>query len=233
VFIVAVSLLPIGSFLAILSAWGLVLIGATVARVGTFRPARRAFLAAPFLLAALPLIFTRSGDPLGPLGPLTISGEGLAMFATIALRSWICVQAALLLAFTTPFHELVDGLRELRLPQVMVSIISFMYRYLGVLADEATRMSRARASRSADPDGRGGGSIAWRARVTGAMVGSLFLRSYERGERIYAAMQARGFEGEFRHLHRRGMQPPDYALLGGVVASCVVLVVAAQVWLPR
>ena len=106
------------------------------------------------------------------------------MFATIALRSWICVQAALLLAFTTPFHELVDGLRELRLPQVMVSIISFMYRYLGVLADEATRMSRARASRSADPDGHGGGSLAWRAKVTGAMVGSLFLRSYERGERI-------------------------------------------------
>jgi hypothetical protein len=29
------------------------------------------------------------------------------------------------------------------------------------------------------------------------------------------------------------MQPPDVLLLGGVVASCVVLVVAAQVWLPR
>ena len=94
-------------------------------------------------------------------------------------------------------------------------------------------MSRARASRSADPDGHGGGSLAWRAKVTGAMVGSLFLRSYERGERIYAAMQARGFEGEFRHLHRRGMRAPDFALLGGVVASCIALVVAAQVWLPR
>ena len=55
-FIVAVSLLPIGSFLAILIAWVLVLIAATMARVGTFRPARRAFLAAPFLLAALPLV---------------------------------------------------------------------------------------------------------------------------------------------------------------------------------
>jgi cobalt/nickel transport system permease protein len=119
------------------------------------------------------------------------------------------------------------------MPQVLVSIISLMSRYLGFLADEATRMSRARASRSADPDGHGGGSLVWRAKVTGAMVGSLFLRSYERGERIYAAMQARGFEGEFRHLHRRGMQAPDYALLGGVVASCLILVVAAQVWLPR
>lgn len=236
-FIVGVSLIPIGAFLALAVAWMLVLLAAASARVGTFRPARRAFLAAPFLLAALPLVFTRTGDPLGTavLGPvtLTVSGEGLRMFATIAAKSWISVQAALLLAFTTPFHELVDGLRELRLPQVMVSIVSFMYRYLAVLADEATRMSRARASRSANPDGRGGGTLLWRARVTGAMVGSLFLRSYERGERIYAAMQARGFEGEFRHLHRRGMGAGDYALLGGAVVVCVVMVIAAQLWLPR
>jgi cobalt/nickel transport system permease protein len=234
---VAVSLIPVGGFVALGIAWALVLLAAASARVGMFRPARRAFLAAPFLLAALPLIFTRTGDPLGTfqLGPLelTASGEGLRMFATIAAKSWISVQAALLLAFTTPFHELVDGLRQLRLPNVMVSIISFMYRYLGVLADEATRMNRARASRSADPGGRGGGSLRWRARVTGAMVGSLFLRSYERGERIYAAMQARGFEGEFRHLHRRGMGTTDLLLLGVVVAACVGLVSASHLWLPR
>ena len=94
----------------------------------------------------------------------------------------------------------------------MVAIISFMYRYLAVLSDEATRMSRARASRSAQPDGKGGGSIVWRARVTGSMVGSLFLRSYERSERIYAAMQARGFEGEFRHLHSRALRPLELRL---------------------
>jgi cobalt/nickel transport system permease protein len=236
-FIVAISLLPVGAFTALAIAWGLVLVAATLGHVGTFRPARRAFLAVPFLLAAVPLIFTRPGDPLGTatLGPLTVtvSGEGLRMFATIALKSWISVQAALLLAFTTPFHELVDGLRQLRLPQVMVAIISFMYRYLTVLTDEATRMTRARASRSADPDGRGGGSLRWRARVTGAMVGSLFLRSYERGERIYAAMQARGFEGEFRHLHRGGLVTRDYTLLGLVAMSGLALVVAAQLWLPR
>jgi cobalt/nickel transport system permease protein len=237
VFIVAVSLIPIGGFLALGLAWMLVLLAAASARVGTFRPARRALLAAPFLLAAVPLIFTRAGEPLGSfdVGPLTVtvSGEGLRMFATIALKSWISVQAALLLAFTTPFHELVDGLRQLRLPQVMVSIVSFMYRYVGVLADEAARMTRARASRSADPTGRGGGSLRWRARVTGAMVGSLFLRSYERGERIYAAMQARGFEGEVRHLHRRGMTAGDVVLVALVAVTCVALVAAANLWLPR
>lgn len=207
------------------------------AHLGPLRTARRAFLAAPFLLAALPLVFTRSGDPLGTiaLGPLvlTASGEGLRQFTTIAAKSWVSVQAALLLAFTTPFHELVDGLRQLRLPRIMVAIISFMYRYLGVLGDEASRMARARAARSAASDGRSGGSIVWRARVTGSMVGALFLRSYERSERIYAAMQARGFEGEFRHLHSRALRPNEVAVLGAVLLACVAYALAGHLWLPR
>jgi cobalt/nickel transport system permease protein len=238
VFIVAVSLLPVGAYLALGVAWLGVVVVAAVARIGPLRPARRAFIAAPFLLAALPLVFVRTGDPLGTveLGPLelTISGEGLRVFTTIALKGWISVQAALVLAYTTPFHELVDGLRSLRLPLIMVSIISFMYRYLAVLSGEATRMARARASRSAAAvGGAGGGSIAWRARVTGSMVGSLFLRSYERSERIYAAMLARGFEGEIRHLHGRAVRPAEYLALGMVVASCALLVAAATFWLPR
>jgi cobalt/nickel transport system permease protein len=237
VFIGAVSLLPIGAYLALGFAW-LVVIGlSVVAHLGPLRPARRAFIAAPFLLAALPLVFTRTEDPLGTvvLGPIavTLSGEGLRMFATIALKGWISVQAALLLAFTTPFHDLVDGLRQLRLPRIMVAIISFMYRYLSVLSDEATRMVRARQSRSADPDGRGGGSIVWRAKVTGSMVGSLFLRSYERSERIYAAMQARGFEGEFRHLHSRSLEPTEYIILAVVVGACLGFVALGQFVLPR
>jgi cobalt/nickel transport system permease protein len=234
VFIVAVSLLPVGSFVALGLAWLVVVAFSTIAHLGPLRPARRALLAAPFLLAALPLVFTRTGDPLGTLalGPitLTISGEGLEQFATIALKSWISVQAALLLAFTTPFHELVDALRQLRLPRIMVSIISFMYRYLAVLADESMRMSRARAARSAaPPDGRRGGSIAWRAKVTGGLVGSLFLRSYERSERIYAAMQARGFEGEIRHLHSRALRPSEYLAIGAVIAACAAFVAAVNV----
>jgi cobalt/nickel transport system permease protein len=95
-------------------------------------------------------------------------------------------------------------------------------------------MSRARAARSAAaPDGKGGGSIVWRARVTGGMVGSLFLRSYERSERIYAAMQARGFEGEIRHLHGRSVRPTEYAALVAVLALSASLSIAANVWLTR
>jgi cobalt/nickel transport system permease protein len=207
-----------------------------MAHIGPLRPARAALLALPFVLAAFPLIFTRSGDPLGTIdiGPvtLTISGEGLRMFTTIALKSWVSVQAALLLAFTTPFHDLVDALRELRVPRIFVAIIGFMYRYLGVMTDEASRMMRARSARSADPDGRGGGTIRWRAAVVGNMVGSLFLRSYERSERIYGAMQARGFDGEFHYLKGPPLSRRELATFLVLLVAIIAYAVVGALMLP-
>jgi cobalt/nickel transport system permease protein len=236
--VLAVSLLPIGSYVALAAAWLMVVVLSWSAQLGPLRTARGAFFALPFMLAALPLIFTR-GAPylvqleLGPLD-LGISEEGLRVFTTIALKSWISVQAALLLAFTTPFHDLVDGLRELRLPRVMVAIISFMYRYLGVIGDEASRMNRAKAARSADRGGSGaGGTIRWRATVTGSMVGSLFLRSYERSERVYAAMQARGFDGELRYLPGPPISRVALAWFATALVALIAFETVAHAWGPR
>jgi cobalt/nickel transport system permease protein len=191
--ILAITLVPVGGFAALGIAWAGLALASTVARLGPLRLSRGAFIAIPFMLVAVPLIFTRPGDSIGTIGPLTISEEGLVMFATIAAKSWLSVQAALLLAFTTPFHDLVDAMRDLRVPRILVAIIGFMYRYLAVIGEEATRMLRARSARSAAAAaGVAGGSLTWRASVTGHMVGSLFLRSYERSERIYAAMRPAG-----------------------------------------
>lgn len=222
--ILAISLLPVAAFGALAIVWLGLIVAAAVARLGPLRLSRDAFIAVPFLLAAVPLIFVRTGDPLGSIGPLTISGEGLRLFATIAAKSWLSVQVALLLTFTTPFHDLVDALRDLRLPRILVAIIGFMYRYLAVLGEEGARMLRARASRSAAATaGASGGSIGWRARVTGQMVGSLFLRSYERSERIYAAMQARGFEGTFRHLASRRIDRVAWAWFALLLVALAAL----------
>ena len=81
-----------------------------------------------------------------------------------------------------------------------------MWRYLFVLVDEVLRLMRAREARSGHPveprRRRIGGSLAWRARVTGGMAGNLMLRSFDRSERIYAAMASRGYDGEVRGLPR-------------------------------
>jgi cobalt/nickel transport system permease protein len=234
--ILAISLVPIGGFASLAIAWAGLALASTIARLGPFRLSRGAFIAVPFLLAAVPLIFVRPGNPIGSIGPLTVSGEGLVMFATIALKSWLSVQAALLLTFTTPFHDLVDAMRDLRIPRILVAIIGFMYRYLAVIGDEASRMLRARSARSATAaagSDHGGGSLAWRARVTGGMVGSLFLRSYERSERIYAAMQARGFEGTFRHLSSHRVAPGAWVAFAALLAVLVGFELAAHLVLPH
>ena len=120
------------------------------------------------------------------------------------------------------------------MPAIIVSIIGFMYRYLAVLTDEAGRMNRARQARSAAaPQGRSGGSLGWRARVTGAMVGSLFIRSYERSERIYAAMLARGFSGTFRTAELARPDQRSLVWFGVAIGAIIIFVAAANLWALR
>jgi cobalt/nickel transport system permease protein len=111
------------------------------------------------------------------------------------------VQVAIVLAASTPFPQLLVAMRAIRMPRLIVAIFGLMWRYLFVLADEVLRLLRARASRSGAPQSPGarvGGTLVWRARVTGGMAGNLLVRSFDRGEHIYAAMAARGYDGEVR-----------------------------------
>ena len=125
---------------------------------------------------------------------------------------------AILLAVTTAFADLLWGMRELRIPKALVNIVAFMYRYLFVLGDEALRLMRARAARSGESTfGRRGGSLAWRGRVAGGMVGNLAMRAFERSERIYDAMVARGYRGEILALAPPAMTDLDRNLLVGWV----------------
>ena len=145
------------------------------------------------------------------------------------MRSWLSVQFAVLLVATTPFPDLMQALRHLRVPALLVAVISLMYRYLAVLIDEATRLMRAREARSARLPGRRGPSVAWRARVAGNMVGQLFLRSYERSDRVYAAMLARGYRGQLVALQANALRGVDWAVVCGVGAVLLLLQIVGRV----
>ena len=164
---------------------------------------RRSLIAAPFLLVAVPLLFTRSGEPIAtlPLLGWTVSDEGLVAVLTILGKSWLSVVIAVVLTATTQQPDLLRALRTLRVPKLLVATVEFAYRYLFVVGDEASRMLQARAGRSGALEGqRSGGSLRWRARVAGHLVGTLFVRSLERSERVHGAMRARGYDGEPRFL---------------------------------
>ncbi len=236
-FIFSVSLLPVGSFVALAIAWATLVCVSLLSGVGPVRMVKGSFIALPFVIAAFPLLFTKDGDPIGTvdfgLFSLTLSGEGIRTVLTIMLKSWVSVQAAALLIFTTQFHDLLEGLARLRLPKLMVSIIALMYRYLAVLLGEAQRMMRARSSRQATPPGVKRPSTVWQARVVGNMVGALFIRSYERSERVYLAMQSRGYTGQVRHLHDKPLPAPQWVALVTGVLLLAAFEVTAHAWLPH
>ena len=226
-FIVSNVSLPDGAWLAFGLAWGLVLLASVLAELGVGYVVKRSFVALPFALAAVTAIFAIPGRPLfaGTLGPwhLVATDAGLIRFVSIVIRSWLSVQMAILLTATTQFPDLMHALRHLRTPHLVVAIISFMYRYLFVLTDEAMRLMRAREARSARPaGGGGGGSIPWRARVAGNMAGQLFLRSYERSDRVYNAMLARGYTGQFITLNPHTMRTEDW-IVGGLTVIVLLL----------
>jgi len=129
------------------------------------------------------------------LEPLALGVAGLAMFqphggrifVTMLVKTTLCLLTMILLSSTTPFSALLDVMKRARVPDILVSTLALMYRYLFVLVDEAQRMRRARASRTFRP-GRW-----WTWHALASVIGQLFVRSTERAERIYAAMIARGW----------------------------------------
>jgi len=214
--------------------WGLfgltwlILIAITfVAKLNIMFLLKRGLIALPFALVSITVMFTIPGDQLYDISlfnwKLIITVQGMVRFLSIMTRAWLSVQATILLTATTSFPDLAHGLRHLRVPLILITILSFMYRYLFVLNSEAGRLLQARAARSASLPGSKKPAIAWYAKNAGNMVGQLFLRSYERSDRVYNAMVARGFEGDFLTYNPHRMKALDWALLLAFLSTLVGL----------
>jgi cobalt/nickel transport system permease protein len=117
----------------------------------------------------------------------------------------------------------------LRVPSILTTIIAFLYRYLFVLADEVFRLLRAREARSAAAAGsRSGGTVAWRAGVAGHMAGQLFLRSYERSDRVYNAMLSRGYTGHLNTMNPHELHRVDYITTALALTLILILQVVGR-----
>lgn len=228
VFILSNAVLPDGSWAAFALAWLALLVANDLSQLGLWFTLRRSFVALPFALVAVSAIFSPNGTPLAEweLGFVTLvpTDLGLIRFFSILVRSWLSVQMAILLVATTQFPDLIHAFEHLRVPRVLTTTIAFLYRYMFVLTDEVFRLMRAREARSAGvPGKKRGGSVWWRARVTGSMAGQLFLRSYERSERIYNAMVARGYAGHIRTLNPHVLTTRDWLVLWVVLVFILLI----------
>ena len=176
---------------------------AATARIPAGLIGRRMLVETPFVLFAVLMPFLVPGDPVHVLG-LTVSDEGLWSAWNVLAKATLGVVCSILLAATTPLRELLLGLERLHMPALIVQIMSFMIRYTDVIADEMRRMRIARESR---------GFVARdlrQLRDVARSAGALFIRTYERGERVHLAMLSRGYTGQLPRTDTGGAGRADW-----------------------
>ncbi len=166
---------------------------------------KRVLVIIPFvLLVALFLPFANKGP------------EGWTIFWNVIIKSFLAVLATIMLSSTTRFHILLKGFELLKFPKIMIMMLAFMYRYVFILVDEAHRMERARDSRYF------GGEYLRQIKIVCNIIGLLFIRAYERGERVYQSMSARGFDGNIITMNELKYTKSDiffYIIFTGIIVT--------------
>ena len=186
---------------------------AALARVSPGTLWTRARLVLPLVVfVGLFVPFVRDGDPVD-LGPVTVSQQGLETLGVVSAKAILGTLSAVLLGATTSFPDVLHALERLKAPRLLVLIAAFMYRYLFVIADEARRMKAALAARGYAP------RHALQAQAIGRVATALFLRTYERAERVHLAMVARGFNQSMPRLDVLAFRRADALFLATLATA--------------
>jgi cobalt/nickel transport system permease protein len=163
-------------------------------------------------------LFRDGGEILWSWGFLRITSEGLMVLGSVALKAFLCLCMVNILVLTTPIPDLLQALVTLKTPPLLVAILASMYRYIAVLMTEFNSMRRAAISRNLMS------SPQWQRLVVGHMIGALFIRTYERGDRIYQAMLSRGYTGSQPSLQVPQSKPNDNL----AIILMVILILCGQ-----
>lgn len=176
----------------------------------------------PFITFAFLIPFIGSGERIEVLG-IGMSRDGLWGTWNIVAKAGLGITVSVLLAGTTQESRILVGLERLRVPPVLTQIASFMLRYLSLLAGELGRMRVAMTARGYDP------RWIWQAKPIAASAGALFIRGYERGERIHGAMLSRGYTGTMPVAEDPRATPRQWAAVAAAVTLSTTVAVTALV----
>lgn len=207
--------------------WGILLpvVLLTLARLSPLKVVRKLIPVNGFILMLwLILPFSYQGDPVYHLGPLTITREGIRQSLLITVKSNLIVLTVIGLLSTSVVFDLVYALQSLRLPNKLVQLFFFSYRYIPVLYSEYERLHNAMKLR-----GFKAGTNLHTYRSYAYLVGMLLLRSYERSQRVYQAMLMRGFDGRFRTIKELRMRRCD--VLTAVAVAVYLMGMGYLIWM--
>ena len=206
---------PITYWISYLFFFILILGVILIAKLPLLTVFKRSLIEIPFILFAVLMPFFGTGKSSIFFG-FTIYEEGLLAAAAIIAKGTIGVLGAIALSATSTAKDILQGLERLKLPAIMVNIATFSLRYINVVSDEMERMKVARIARGFQARG----VRDWK--ILGSAAAALFIRSYERGERVHLAMLSRGFTGALPKISNDSPSRKD--LLGAVALPSLALV---------
>jgi cobalt/nickel transport system permease protein len=205
---------------------GLALVGALLAGVAAAEIRHRLAHMEGFVVLLLLLVpLTAPGPALFALGPVAVSGPGLARAALIAVK----LNAAALVVLT-----LIGGLAPVRLgralaglglPERLVRVLLFAVRYVGLLRDEAERLMTALKARGFRPT-----TSRHTLATLGLVLGLTLVRALERAERVGEAMRCRGFSGRFAATVLPPLAIRDRATMAAAAGLALLAVVGDRAW---
>ena len=191
-----------------------------LARVPATWVLSRSLVESPFLILAVAFPFMIQG-PEVYIGFVTVSEPGLWAGWNLFAKATLGVWAALLLSATTPIAGVLAGLSRLRCPEILLQITAFAIRYAHLTVAEVTQMRLARLARCDDP------RFLWQAGALARSLGVVFIRSFERGERVWQSMAARGYTGR---LPLEVGPAPASALQWSAALAAPALAAAIATW---
>lgn len=204
-----------GAWLLLYGLWPLSSL--LISRTPLWMILKRVLILSPFVLVLAAFNpFFEPGQTAFFLFGLEVTRTGLITSAGILIKFFLCLSALMGLVAATRFVRLLWGFSRLGLPEFFVVQISLIYRYLALLVEQVQTMLRARAARL-------GGKGTFRS--AGSLIGTLFLRTLVRGERVHLSMGLRGFNGSFKRGDVQGMGASE-----GLFAAYSLIMLAGLWW---
>lgn len=206
--LVIVVATPIQNYIAFIAYFSLIIALVLIAKLPIWQSLKRTTIEIPFIFFAI-------------LMPFVSPDKEAAKIAAISIiaKATIGTLLAIILSGTTPAREILRGFETLKMPALIVQIASFMLRYLNVINDEMERMTVARASRGFEPKG----IRDWK--FLAAAAGALFIRSYERGERVHLSMISRGYDGKLPSVQSQVVAKQEILFIIATLFLALVLAI--------
>jgi cobalt/nickel transport system permease protein len=201
IFVIAVMRATNGPFLALMIS----LLMIVFSRISFKKLIGRLIVVNTFILVLwIFLPFSYPGDTIFHIGSLKATREGFLYVLSITLKANAIVLATIAILGTSEVFSLAHALVHLRVPNKLIHLFFFFYRYISVLHEEYTRLRNAMTIRCFRPK-----TSMHTYKTYAYLTGMLIVRSYERSQRIYKAMLCRGFNGNFNIISHFRLKKVD------------------------